>query len=188
MYSPRLADQELTESSGGLGRRAHRRAACLRQDRNSPAAGSQRSPAGHRRQRKADDGCRARLGPGRPDAPAHRRVAGRIGDLESRPAGRGRPQRSRPVHPDRIVGSCRRHHPPYRSGAHLPATAADHEFVRDGGVGQIDAAAATLLKFRERINVEAVGEPKSLGVIVSTGYGYRRSDGVCVIPIGALGP
>lgn len=56
------------------------------------------------------------------------------------------------------------------------------------GVGQIDAAAATLLKFRERIDVEAVGEPKSLGVIVSTGYGYRRSDGISVIPIGALGP
>ncbi len=59
--------------------------------------------------------------------------------------------------------------------------------VKLGG-GQIDAAAATLLKFRERIDVEAVGEPKSLGVIVSTGYGYRRSDGVCVIPIGAIGP
>lgn len=56
------------------------------------------------------------------------------------------------------------------------------------GGGQIDAAAATLLKFRERINVEAVGQPKSLGVIVSTGYGYRRSDGISVIPIGALGP
>ena len=56
------------------------------------------------------------------------------------------------------------------------------------GVGQIDAAAATLLKFRERIDVEAVGEPKSLGVIVSTGYGYRRNDGVCVVPIAALGP
>ena len=56
------------------------------------------------------------------------------------------------------------------------------------GVGQVDAAAAALLKFRDRIDVGAVGEPKLLAVIVSTGYGYRRSDGVGVIPIGGLGP
>lgn len=55
------------------------------------------------------------------------------------------------------------------------------------GVGQVDAAAAALLKFRDRIDVGAVGEPKLLAVIVSTGYGYRRSDGVAVIPIGSLG-
>ncbi len=59
--------------------------------------------------------------------------------------------------------------------------------VKLGG-GQIDAAAAALLKFRDRIDVGAVGEPKLLAVIVSTGYGYRRSDGVAVIPVGSLGP
>jgi hypothetical protein len=32
------------------------------------------------------------------------------------------------------------------------------------------------------------GDPLLLGVIVATGYGYRREDGVAVIPIGALGP
>lgn len=56
------------------------------------------------------------------------------------------------------------------------------------GVGQVDAAAAALLKFRDRIDAGAVGEPKLLAVIVSTGYGYLRSDGVAVIPIGSLGP
>ena len=56
------------------------------------------------------------------------------------------------------------------------------------GVGQIDAAAAALLKFRDRIDVGAVGEPKLLAVVVSTGYAYRRSDGVAVIPVGSLGP
>ena len=56
------------------------------------------------------------------------------------------------------------------------------------GVGQVDEAAAALLKFRNRINLDKCGEPKTLGVIVSSGYGYRREDGVAVIPIGALGP
>lgn len=32
------------------------------------------------------------------------------------------------------------------------------------------------------------GAPMALGVIVATGYGYRRTDGIAVIPIGALGP
>ena len=33
-----------------------------------------------------------------------------------------------------------------------------------------------------------MGDPAALGVIVSTGYGYTREDGVGVIPSGALGP
>ncbi len=56
------------------------------------------------------------------------------------------------------------------------------------GTGQIDEAAANLLKFRERIDLESTEEPRTLGVIVSTGYGYMRKDGVAVIPLGALGP
>ena len=56
------------------------------------------------------------------------------------------------------------------------------------GVGQVDEAAVTLLKFRDRLNLDKCGEPKTLGVIVSSGYGYKRDDGVVVIPIGALGP
>ena len=56
------------------------------------------------------------------------------------------------------------------------------------GTGQVDAAAASLLKFRERVDSAAVGEPQMLGVIVSSGYGYVRNDGIAVIPIAALGP
>ncbi len=56
------------------------------------------------------------------------------------------------------------------------------------GVGRVDEAAANLLQFAERVDSGAVGEPAVLGVIVGSGYGYRRRDGVWVIPCGALGP
>ena len=53
------------------------------------------------------------------------------------------------------------------------------------GVGQVDAAAANLLKLHATVDAEP---PAALGVITSTGLGYQRDDGVWVIPIGALGP
>jgi uncharacterized protein len=56
------------------------------------------------------------------------------------------------------------------------------------GQGQIDDAAASLSRFAARIDEARCGSPALLGVIVATGYGYRREDGVAVIPIGALGP
>ncbi len=56
------------------------------------------------------------------------------------------------------------------------------------GVSQVDEAAAALLKFRDRLNLGKCGNPGILGVIVSSGYGYRREDGIAVIPIGALSP
>jgi len=56
------------------------------------------------------------------------------------------------------------------------------------GHGQIDDAAASLTRFAERIDTARCGRPALLGVIVATGYGYRRKDDVAVIPIGALGP
>lgn len=56
------------------------------------------------------------------------------------------------------------------------------------GQAQVDAAAAQLLSFRERIDTSVCGAPAMLGVIVATGVGYLRPDGVAVIPIGALGP
>ena len=56
------------------------------------------------------------------------------------------------------------------------------------GAGQADAAAESLLKFRERTDLSIAGEPKTLGVVVSSGYGYVRDDGIAVIPITALGP
>jgi uncharacterized protein len=56
------------------------------------------------------------------------------------------------------------------------------------GTRAVDDAAATLLRFADRVDTDHVGAPSMLGVIVSTGPGYRRPDGVHVIPIGALGP
>jgi len=60
--------------------------------------------------------------------------------------------------------------------------------VKLGGDKNIDEAAANLLTFSERIDTSKSGAPASLGVIVGTGYGYVRKDGVAVIPIGALAP
>jgi len=56
------------------------------------------------------------------------------------------------------------------------------------GARQIDDAAAGLLRFRDRVDTSRVGEPSVLGVITPSGLGYRRPDGVSVVPIGALGP
>ncbi|MFN8224469.1 MAG: DUF4143 domain-containing protein [Gaiellales bacterium] len=56
------------------------------------------------------------------------------------------------------------------------------------GSGMVDAAAASLTRFAEQIDPEKSGAPALLGVIVGTGYGYVRDDGIAVIPIGALGP
>ena len=56
------------------------------------------------------------------------------------------------------------------------------------GTGRIDSAAATLLRFADRVDTSRCGEPATLGVIVHSGYGYTRPDGVAVIPIGSLGP
>ena len=52
----------------------------------------------------------------------------------------------------------------------------------------VDPAAANLVKFAERVDTSKRGEPAALAVIVGTGYGYVRADGVHVIPIGALAP
>ena len=56
------------------------------------------------------------------------------------------------------------------------------------GSAQVDAAAASLLRFQRQIDRRQTGEPAFLAVICGKGYGYRRPDGVVVIPIGALAP
>ena len=57
------------------------------------------------------------------------------------------------------------------------------------GATQVDAAAASLLRFRDRVDIGTVGEPKTLAVIVATGtYAYRTPDGIAVVPLAALGP
>lgn len=53
---------------------------------------------------------------------------------------------------------------------------------------RVDAAAASLLRFTNKIDTDRAGQPAVLGVITATGYGFTRADGVVVIPIGALGP
>jgi len=56
------------------------------------------------------------------------------------------------------------------------------------GTGRVDAACTTLKTFIKQIDLEKSGAPAALGVIVGRGYGYRRPDGINVIPIGTLGP
>lgn len=56
------------------------------------------------------------------------------------------------------------------------------------GFNQVDEASANLHKFVKRIDTDRCGPPAALGVIIGSGYGFKREDGVHVIPIGALGP
>lgn len=56
------------------------------------------------------------------------------------------------------------------------------------GIGQIAAAAARLSEFAGRVDTTKRGEPAALGIIVGSGLGYVRPDGIHVIPIGALAP
>src|SRR5450755_35827 len=56
------------------------------------------------------------------------------------------------------------------------------------GTHRIDEAAAHLATFAGRIDTTRRGPAAVLAVIVGTGYGYVRPDGIHVIPIGALGP
>ena len=52
----------------------------------------------------------------------------------------------------------------------------------------VDAAAASLLKFADRIDAARMGRPAALVVITGTGPGFVRSDGVVQVPYGALAP
>jgi predicted AAA+ superfamily ATPase len=56
------------------------------------------------------------------------------------------------------------------------------------GAARIEEAAASLHKFAARVDTSRSNEPAVLGVIVGTGYGYVRADGVHVLPVGALAP
>jgi predicted AAA+ superfamily ATPase len=58
--------------------------------------------------------------------------------------------------------------------------------IKLGGAKALDAAAASLLKFSQRVDTEKVGRPACVGVVVATGFGYERPDGVAVIPISSL--
>ena len=56
------------------------------------------------------------------------------------------------------------------------------------GAAYVEEAATTLTRFAERVDTSKLGPPTALGVIVPGGYGYRRPDGVSVLPLAALGP
>jgi len=56
------------------------------------------------------------------------------------------------------------------------------------GPGAVDGAASNLLKFRSTVDTHERGEPAFLAVVVPSGYGYVRTDGVRVVPLTALGP
>ncbi|MCX5796989.1 MAG: DUF4143 domain-containing protein [Elusimicrobia bacterium] len=55
------------------------------------------------------------------------------------------------------------------------------------GSAMADEGAANLLKLAQRVDAAKSGKPSALAVIVGSGYGFARPDGVLVIPIGALG-
>lgn len=56
------------------------------------------------------------------------------------------------------------------------------------GAGLVDEGAESLLRFRNAVDTRRTGEPATLGVIVGTGFGYLRPDGIAVIPVAALAP
>jgi hypothetical protein len=60
--------------------------------------------------------------------------------------------------------------------------------VRLGGEKLIEEGVANLLRFAGQVDASRSGPVAHLGVIVATGFGYQREDGVAAIPIGALAP
>lgn len=60
--------------------------------------------------------------------------------------------------------------------------------IKLGGGKRIEEGAATLTRFKERIDTSRSGDPAVLAIIVGAGYGYVRKDGIQVIPVGCLGP
>ena len=60
--------------------------------------------------------------------------------------------------------------------------------VKLGGEKRIEEGAAALGRFKQRIDTSKSGAPAVLAIIVGSGYGYVRKDGIQVIPIGCLGP
>lgn len=51
-----------------------------------------------------------------------------------------------------------------------------------------EPAVSRLLKLRDKVDTEQMGEPSFLAVLTLSGSAYRRRDGVHVIPISVLGP
>lgn len=60
--------------------------------------------------------------------------------------------------------------------------------IKLGGEMAVEGAAAALRKFSKQVDTSRSGKPAFLAVVTAGGYGYRRDDGVQVVPVGALGP
>jgi len=58
--------------------------------------------------------------------------------------------------------------------------------VKLGGADAVDAAAASLKRVADAVDIGVVGPPARLLVVTATGYGYERTDGVAVAPVTAL--
>ena len=56
------------------------------------------------------------------------------------------------------------------------------------GAGRVDEAARSLLRACADVDTAERGVPANMVVVTAAGYGYRRPDGVTVVPITALGP
>jgi len=53
---------------------------------------------------------------------------------------------------------------------------------------RVDEAARSLIKACETVDAGERGAPVAKLIVTATGYGYRRPDGVSVVPITVLGP
>jgi hypothetical protein len=56
------------------------------------------------------------------------------------------------------------------------------------GLTDVEDAVKSLLRLNSKVDTSVIGEPEFLAVITATGPAFRRTDGVFVLPIGALGP
>ena len=56
------------------------------------------------------------------------------------------------------------------------------------GLNGIDEGAATLIEFANKVDPKSCGTSAFMAVVTSTGYAYKRKDGVYVLPIGVLKP
>ena len=81
----------------------------------------------------------------------------------------------------------------YRDKSGLEADAIVH--LKDGrwgvvevkmGAKEIEIAAENLKTLRDKINIEKMQEPSFLMVLTGTEFGYRRKDGVYIVPVGCL--
>lgn len=58
--------------------------------------------------------------------------------------------------------------------------------IKLGGEEAIDKAAKSLMALKESVDLDVMKQPIFLMVISATGYAYKRTDGVLVVPIGCL--